>query len=139
MPDKKIETVEDYKKNISGRIIVSKNKVATAGSEGLFYFWAEFSNTGMKYGMSHSDQDKPNYDAENNVYLSGNFMNNNIATFTDGANKQKGKIEFELDNNTGEIINIKVTIESGTAGGTSTGFDGIPIDCKFTQRKDIIK
>ena len=135
MPDKKIETVEDYKKHISGKIIVSKNKVATDGSEPLFYFWAEFSDTGMKYGMSHSDQEKPKYDANNNVYLRESFMNNNIATFTDGANKQKGKIEFELDNNTGEVTNIKVTIEKGSASGTSTGFDGKSIDCKFRQEK----
>ena len=102
-----------------GKTIRSKQALEATGS----YFWAEFTEDGIKYGAG-GESIKPNpYSSE--VSVSKSALKNKTATFsgTGSAGEQKGSITFE---NNGEVITkVSVKFTSGTS------YNGQTIDCQF--------
>ena len=102
-----------------GKTIRSKQALEATGS----YFWAEFTEDGIKYGAG-GENIKPNpYSSE--VSVSKSALKNKTATFsgTGSAGEQKGSITFE---NNGEVITkVSVKFTSGTS------YNGQTIDCQF--------
>ena len=102
-----------------GKTIRSKQALEATGS----YFWAEFTEDGIKYGAG-GESIKPNpYSSE--VSVSKSALKNKTATFsgTGSAGEQKGSITFENNGNVITKVSVKFT--------TGTSYTGQTIDCQF--------
>ena len=141
-PDKpeeapKYEVTQENWSTFIDKTIISKSGFSPDGSsdEKLknYYLWAKFSASTMKYALTTFDENEkkePNYDPQNEVFLTLSAISENIAEFKDGKNGQKGQVQFTVNQTTGVIENIKVTFTTGV-GDVKPLIAGV--DCKFIK------
>ena len=104
-----------------GKTIRSRDALESTGS----YFWAEFTQDGIKYGAG-GETSKPN-PYSSTVGLSKDALGTNSkANFTGSSSEgtaQSGSITFE--NNGDVITKVGVSFTSGTS------YDGQTFDCQY--------
>ena len=97
---------------------------------GIGYFWAEFSDTGIKYGQGDAGSPPQRGSHKGNH---GNYdytSTLNIDAMADNKlNSSDGKISLIFTLNNNEIANVKVVFTSDSG----TSFSGKEIICKFTK------
>ena len=139
-PKFEIKTKEDWK-TFLGKTLISEEGITT---DKLWYFWAEFTTDGIKWGINNSKTTPPaNYSAT--VSLSQDVFTENKANFTgpvisQNLGSQKGNIQFTVDPNDGTIMDVIVTFTDGTSYNypekSQTAATPFPIKCGKPKEKD---
>ena len=106
-----------------GRTIRSKESISSGIAA---YFWAEFTEDGIKYGSGGETSKPDSYNST--VGLSKTVFGSSYTAYFTGsgsAGSQQGYIRFEVDGDFFKKIEVKFT--------SGTSYDGQTFDCQFVN------